>query len=298
MRLAASVIVGALLTGCEFTRDPVAIEASETQYGVFAMLRAGVDSTTVLVARFLPSPSPNGLGWEGVSGANVRLVAGADTIALTELPFTAASCAVAIGGPAASPAGCYQGSIPGGIQSGSTYGLVVDIPDFGRIIGSTTVPAPPVIVSPVEGAVLPVDFVDNNWPSVLLRIDAPAGTERIEVTLAPNEPGRTCEAHFLEGTGGVQGLVVLDEQDADGIVVRYRANCQAGAMREPVGELDALIRAVTVDPVYARFAETVLDEFPSGLLQQHTRAGIDRGVGFFAGSAAADRRVVLTGNGS
>ena len=288
----------ALLGACQWTRDPVAIEGAQTQFGVFSVLTAGSDSASVVVARFIPDPGPLHPGWEGVGGATVRLVAGTDTITLIEQPSESRTCASGFGGQQpALASGCYRAMIPGGIVAGASYGLIADVPAFGRIIGGTTIPFPPSIIAPEEGAVLSADRPNNEWPTVRLSIEMTPGTGRLEARLMPRDPNRTCEAYFLAGAAGIQGLLVLDPAEAQGIDIRYTARCYTTSGPVPIGELPAVIRAVAYDTAYARFAEVALDEGDQALLSPYARAGIDRGVGYFAGAAATERRVVITGQG-
>ena len=296
MRAIRYVPLLVFVAACQWTRDPVAIEGAQTQFGVFSVLRAGSDSASVLVARFIPDPSPLHPGWEGVGGATVRLVAGADTIALVEQPSESRACASGIGGPLPTIAsGCYRALIPGGIVAGASYELLADVPDFGRITGRTTIPFAPSVITPEEGAVLPADRVNDQWPTVRLRIATPPGTGRLEAQLLPRDPNRTCEAYFLAGTAGILGLLVLDPEEAESIDVRFGARCYTTSGTVPIGELPAVIRAVAYDSAYARFAELALDRGDQALLSKYARAGIDRGVGYFAGAAVTERRVVITG---
>ena len=288
-----------LLSACEFMRDPVAIEGSETQFGVFGILTAGTDTASVMILRFTPEPTRSDPGWEGVGGATVRLIAGSDTIPLVEQPSGSRACARGVAGdrpPGAS--GCYRAAVPGGINSDAIFRLVADVPGFGRVTGSATIPRAPVILAPAEGAALPVDIVGNQWPVVRLRIDVPPGTQRLEATLTSRDPARTCEVHFLTGIGSVYGLLLLQPREADSVVAPFRARCYTSSGPEHLGELPAAIRVTAFDSTYARFARDVFDDASQTLLSPHTRAGIDRGVGYFAGAAASERRVVLTGGGS
>ena len=299
MRLHA--VTGAvLLAGCGFIRDPIAIDASETEHGVFGVLYAGSDTATILVAEFPPTPPPGDFGWKGVSGATVRLVAGQDTIALSELSASAPPCVTlaGFGANVGRTEGCYRAILPATIQPGSTYGLVVDIPQVGRISGITTVPQVPVIDAPTEGTTFTAEFTNDEWPSMLLRISPGALTERLEAMLIESDPNRVCEAHFLEGTAFVQGLMRIDPEDADSVPALFRAACHTSTGRAPLGQLPVTIRVVAFDANYEHFARVLIDEHSDAVLRRHTRSGIDRGVGYFAGAAVAERRIVLTGSGN
>ena len=66
----------ALLAGCLRDADP--IDIPDDAPAVFAILEAGADTATVLIARaghLLEQP-----GYEGIDGAEVRLIHGADTV--------------------------------------------------------------------------------------------------------------------------------------------------------------------------------------------------------------------------
>ena len=298
MRALTRIVFAWLLCACSFTRDPVSIEGSETQFGVFSLLVSGADSASVLVVRFPPAPSVLHPGWEGVGGATVAIVAGADTIPLTELPPDDRGCASGMAGdrpPGSS--GCYRGLVPGGIRAGSSYALLADVPGFGRVNGLARVPFPPEVLAPAEGERLSADAVNGAWPRVLIRLQPGAGTQRIEATLTtPQDPTRTCEAGFQGGERGAQGLIVLDLREADSVSVPFSAACFTSTGRAPVGEMPGVLRFLAVDSAFVRYAEAALENDNEALLSSHTRAGIDRGIGFFAGAAVAERRVVLTGS--
>ena len=298
MRALTRIILMSLFCACSFSRDPVAIEGSETQFGVFSLLMAGSDSASVLVVRFPPAPSLQHPGWEGVGGATVSIVDGADTIPLAELQQDSRSCASGMAGdrpPGSS--GCYGARIPGGVRAGGAYALIADVPGFGRVNGFARVPFPPVVLAPFEGERISANAVNGTWPRVLIQLQPGAGTQRIEATLTtPRDSTRTCEASFVGGSVGVQGLIVLELDEAEGVAVRFSASCFTSTGREPIGEIPGVLRFVAVDSVYVRYAKAALENDNEALLAPYTRAGIDRGIGFFAGAAATERRVVLTGS--
>lgn len=289
---AASLCV---IAGCGFVRPPTEIENLEPQFGVFSLVRAGSDTISVLVARF---PATGQV--EGVSGATVKFIAASDTLVLIEQPASDTTCARnSFDGNALSIAGCYRAALPSRVQIGATYGLVADVPGFGRIVGSTRVPTPPTITSPAEGARIAAAHSNGQFPAIPLRVEAPADAERLEATLTARDPNRRCEAFFIRYFGGAFGVLVLNADESETIEAQFLANCftQSGPP-QPLGELPAVVRATTFDSAYARFAEVAFDRSSGSILQRHARAGIDRGVGYFAGSATAEVRIVLTGSGT
>lgn len=271
-------------------RDPVGIPGMETQYGVHSLLVAGADSASVLVVRYPPAPAPSEPDWEEVTDATIRLVAGADTL---DLALGAPGCTRTFNGT--PMARCYRAGVPGGIVAGRTYGLLVDIPGFGRITGTTRIPTPPVIVSPSEGTRIEATFTNNQWPTMPIRLDVAADARRVEVALLEQDPQRECQVHFLSA----RGILILDADEAAQLSPsRFTAICYTQSGPQPLGELPVVLRAVSYDAEYARYAEIAFDAASGSILKTHARAGIDRGVGYFAGAAAAVVNVVMTGGGT
>lgn len=289
MRALLSLLLLIPLATCGgFLRDAVGIEGMEMQYGVHSMLVAGADSASVLVLRYPPAPPPFQVGWEEVTDASVRLVVGADTIALA----LGASCASTFYSNA-HVARCYRAAVPGGIAPGASYGLLVDIPGFGRITGATRIPEPPVIVSPAEGARIDATYANGVWPTLPLRVDLAADARRVTIALSEQDP-RECQVNFIPG-----GVLVLDASASGKLTTeQFGAGCFAPGGPQPLGELPVAIRAASYDAEYAKYAAIAFDRPSDSILETHARAGIDRGVGYFAGAAVAVVNVVVTGGGT
>jgi hypothetical protein len=283
-----------LATACGFTREPTAIENLEPQFGVFSLVRAGSDTVSVLVVRFPASGEV-----QGVPGATVRFIASGDTVVLTEEPTSSTACVGdSFDGTPRNIGGCYRAAVVGQVQVGAVYGLVADVPGFGRVVGSTRIPAPPVVAEPTEGSRFAASFRNGSWPTMPVRVEAPVGTARIEVTLIPNDSMRRCEAYFIDYSGGAFGIMAVDPEAGETLAARFLANCfTPNSGPQPLGELPALFRATTFDSTYARFAEIAFDRQSGSMLLRNARAGIDRGVGYFAGAATAEVRIILTGSG-
>ena len=140
-------------TGCLRDPDPIAID--DRAPAVYAVLHAGAESADVLITRagrWDQSP-----GYVGISGADVRLVHGADTARAVEDPDRA--CAGLGGGyyaygptPDAGYAdGCYHAELAAPIARGEAYELIIDLPSGQRVTGRTRVPIPPTLVRPEPG---------------------------------------------------------------------------------------------------------------------------------------------------
>jgi hypothetical protein len=162
----------AAVQACELIREPLAITSTQDQPAVMSILSAGDSIARVLLTivpassdLFNPLEAPN---WIPIADAHVRIVAGVDTITLMAQPGAAANACLAGSVHETSPAGallpgCYVGAVPGGIQSGVTYGLLADLPGRGRIEGSTTVPAAAVILEPAAGAAIDTWTSGESW---------------------------------------------------------------------------------------------------------------------------------------
>lgn len=150
-----------LCTACELTRSPTAITLTEDRVLVQSVLLAG-DSTARVLIRFIPAEydpfnpfaQPE---WLPIADAAVRLVAGEDTIALLARTDTDVNPCVAGGIYPQTPAGdllpgCYYAGVPGGIASGATYELIIDLPGRGMVRGRTSVPTPAQILAPAADA--------------------------------------------------------------------------------------------------------------------------------------------------
>lgn len=288
MRALVRLPLLALVAGCGFLRDPVALDEMSPQFGVFSVLQGGSDTASVLVVRF-PTTTDDGRGWDGVAGATVRLVTGTDTIALVEEPAASDAC-IALRTPV-EVGGCYRGVVAGGVTTGATYHLVADVPGFGRINGTATIPGAPTILSPVAGTRLRLGQQYGDRPTMHLGIEAPPGVARIEALLVPNDPARECEAYLTSALGGWR--LAMDPEDARDVTVGYFAYCRSQSGGQPTGELPVILRASTFDAGYARFAENVFDDSPQALRQEAARVGIDRGLGYFIGSGVAEVELVL-----
>lgn len=105
--------------------------------------------------------SDRGPPYEGVRDAEVRVIAGGDTIWLVETPSF--PCTVTRGISAEEGVGCYRSSLPASVLSGATYGLDIRLPDGTRATGQTVVPAPVTISAPAPDLRVTVTCPDGEY---------------------------------------------------------------------------------------------------------------------------------------
>lgn len=206
------VLFPLLLAGCLRDADPVAIE--EHPLHVHAVLQAGATSATMLLSR----PEPQGHVYRPVSGAEVRLTRGGETVLLTERPH-GEPCVVVGRTAVGDGAGCYSAVLPEPIQAGATYELEVLTTDR-RVTGSTTIPGAIEFTAPDAGAAYAIpcpppgatpvcqsDFGDQPpfelipLATIVVEWVPPAGAERVEAVFRPKRvvkdgteyPGDHCE---------------------------------------------------------------------------------------------------------
>lgn len=152
-RAAGAAALAALAGGCEFLHPPTYVDGDPRQLVVHAVLVAGTDAATVVVARVgTQDPEP-------VSGAQVRVVGGGVTTVLPEATQgTLHSCRPVSGTPGQAPqsrTGCYTATLPGGVRPGAEYRLEVDLSSGEQVRGRTVVPAAPVLHAPVDRLRIP-----------------------------------------------------------------------------------------------------------------------------------------------
>ncbi len=142
-RAAGAAALAAFAGGCEFLHPPTYTGGDPAQLVVHAVLQAGADSVTVVVARVGVREA------EPVTDAQVRLVGGGTmTVLPGALQPSVHTCRPVPEVPGQAPrprTGCYTARLPGGVQAGVEYQLEVDLPSGERVRGRTVVPATPAL---------------------------------------------------------------------------------------------------------------------------------------------------------
>jgi hypothetical protein len=140
---AGACLLLVLLVACE--RDPTQLRFDNESIVVHSVLMAGAAEAELLIVRMQAQGSGWGLTALPITGAHVRLSHGQDTIRL--LP-SGRLCGWMhdLPGDVDPTSGCYAGAVAGGIESGRTYQLTIDLPGGRRVTGATTVPHPPAII--------------------------------------------------------------------------------------------------------------------------------------------------------
>jgi hypothetical protein len=297
-----------LASGCEFLRPPTEVTV-EPHLQVHSLLRGGVDTVAVLVERSgaeagRPQRTP-------VSGAVVRIEGAGEAVTLREAPEGFLPCAVhydpneSAGAPPPIGSGCYAATIPGGVRSGRSYTLSVEVPDGGTVAGRTTVPHPPQDIQPAEHARVrmvrdPQGRQDFSEPLTLRwHSPPPAGGAGFQVVATSVfEQGRVaadagCWVWLADAGGSRQ-----DPAQTGSDSVRIRGNIQgcsaptaAGQRREVRPDSVAVIlRFTAVDSSYATYQRVHRDR---GVREESASAGITGAYGLFGSASGVNRRIVF-----
>ncbi|HEX8358572.1 MAG TPA: hypothetical protein VF613_00530, partial [Longimicrobium sp.] len=106
--LAAAALLAA--TGCSFLRDPTPVEAMGEQPSVHALLMTGSDTVKVLLQRVGPGAAgQDPVAARPISGAEVTLAVGGQSVRLAEAPAGFPGCAAqSVGSVTTLTAGCYS----------------------------------------------------------------------------------------------------------------------------------------------------------------------------------------------
>ena len=211
------------LAGC--FRGPDPLDLDDEAPAVHAILETGADSVVIAVSR--PSPTGDGfVQFSGISGAEVRLIAGSDTTWLLETPDIACVDVWYGGSDEDDGAGCYRAMLDAPIQPGADYQLHILLPDGTTITGETTTPQPVDIVSPEPREQIVVDCPDTDrcygqnldvppytQPVATIRLEwaAPPTVRLTSAVLRPDAiylagtayPGNACGVGSWAGRGGL-----------------------------------------------------------------------------------------------
>ncbi len=291
LKLLVALLVFAA-AGCGLTRDPAALDFDERQLGVYSVLRAGADTVSVLVIRYSEKGGSFQPAFEPVAGADVRIVAGADTVRLVaELPgFRGCLVPPQPGAPEFSVSeGCYTGVLPGGVRAAARYELLVRLPTGERVRGFTQVPRPVEIVAPVANLELRPEPDDAGFV-LSLRLDVPP--EAGLVTLTVEALDEECLVSPASEAIGPGQPIPLGVPGADSVVVRLAgASCRINGTPVQRDSIPARLRFAAYDTAYARYFMATNGR--GSVLRSRAAAGLDGALGVFAGVAIADRRIVL-----
>ena len=298
MRTAHSLCIGAAclsLISCDLIREPLAITLTEDRPLVRSVLLAGDSTARVLLSivpamgdPFNPFGEPN---WIPIGDADVRLIAGEDTIRLASQAGAPTNPCLAgpvqQGSPAAALlAGCYTGAVSGGIQSGTTYRLMADLPGHGRIEGQTLVPMPLAVLQPVSGGDVVVWTRDPAPPppfTVEWSVEGAAATVELDVRSLDER----CQAFITTGTvGQVREVRVSEASSADLLVRMY---CES-AMEH---DIPGYVMLTAFDSAFARYQDATRENHG---MAEASAGFTGPAIGVFGSAALVRHPVRLVGN--
>lgn len=290
---------GALfLSGCGAATAPV--RPTEESVAVYSVLAAGSDTAAVMLTGFDPEASDADSPFRRVSGANVRIIHGLDTLQFREAPVGFRDCIAdefADGESEPIRPGCYAAVVKGGIRPGERYELRISLTAGREIRGTATVPGVPQILAPAPGRVVPVHIggepargtVTTLFP---VRWTAPAGAGRIEIGIVRPRAyrggrvlaGVRCRLH----PGPLPEDLVRIDSVTHQVVT---AVCLGGGEIVRWDSITAQLVLTAYDSVYDRYAREVLSK--SSVRRNRASAGVEGAFGVFAGAASAERPLTL-----
>jgi hypothetical protein len=298
LRRGAFISVLLLVVAC--AREPTAFEYTEANNAVHAVLTAGSQVASVLITRFHPGTRET----RRLSGARVHLIHGTDTLRLVELPTDPDQSLAVSGTPPPTAPGHYTARVPGGVHAGERYELFVQFPDGGTARGAAVVPHAPRIVAPGTDTRIPVrnngkpDRDSTGGTTVLrpvieipVRWHPPSGVGRVELALGVDAVYRG--GTRVSGAGcTLRTPVGFDVGMQDSSTVRvYEMACTEGNVPVRWDSVIARLAVTAYDTAYARYAKEVLEG--TSVRWSHSSAGLTGARGVFAGSASAERRLIL-----
>jgi hypothetical protein len=283
----------ALLTALAGCAEPTPLEFSAERLAVHSVLHAGATEALVLLTRVRPPADPaSHARYEPLSGAEVLVLRGADTLRLHEGAAGFRDCRVADEGPPATApgAGCYAARFGQRIRSGERFELRVRLPAGGTVRGAVVIPPAPELLAPEPGA--RVEAVPGSHPGgsattldVRWRPQPEAG--RLELTVFSLQGG--CGV----GVGNTHpevNFVLLPHPGAAHAALPFTyARCLRDGAPVPWDSFPAAVRVTAYDTAYARYAREVLTSgwVPVG----RASAGVEGALGVFAGAAAVERPI-------
>lgn len=319
------VLAGALagVAGCDFVRDPLALEPTGVRVHVHSLVVTGTEWISVLLTRPFGDATVSPSEIARVSGATVRVDDGEWTYDLEEAAVDAPPCfAERISHsythrkppPGQAGEGCYSVRVPGGVRPGVRYTLDVELPDGGTATGVTTAPPALTLEAPESGLRrrLGGDDPDTGYVEVAVptrwRGGPSSGLTEVAVVggtvFRDGEPLEDAWCNSSYGTADDPFAQPIRSDTATSVVIRVATVvCDAPwATGGPIQDWDSVhtrVRVVAYDSAYARYDELVLGTGSvTGAIGYAVAApvasvGLDGAVGVFAGAAAASRRVTF-----
>jgi hypothetical protein len=300
--LAAAAVLSA--AGCSFLREPTPVEAMGERPSVHALLVTGDDTARVLLQRVGRGNPGTGepVAARPVSGADVRLLSGAEAVRLAEAPAGFAGCTVPSPGSTrpAGQAGCYAAVLPGGVRAGAAYELRIGGAGTGSIEGRTVALAPLQVEAPTSLRVGTLGYQGEQEPARLpVRLRGAEGGNHVSVELLPRVVYSRGQAHTRFNCSLVYPSFQLLPRGADDRVELgvYGARCflppVAGQQPDPQFRTDsvrAVLRVTVFDAAFARYAAL---ESGDALKASDATQGVTGALGLFASASRAEREVVL-----
>jgi hypothetical protein len=179
--------------------------------------------------------------------------------------------------------GCYVASVPGGLQAGSWYELIVDVGARGRASGRVVLPAPPTITAPAANAHLPWTQDFESPQSILtVRWTGVPSARSIQLSVRPAIP---CDV-YLRGDAQDRIGPTLFVTSTDSV-----AFALTGIACESIGGMPAELQVIAFDSAYSHYADALLGS-RNGLLLS-APAGMQGAAGVLAGGARAVVPILL-----
>ena len=285
----------ALVTVAACEREPTPIEMLGDRVVLQSVITAGETQSAVLLLRMNPNTNTGQslAPLPGIPGATVTLSDGTNSFALRPNPVNnRCNNQNTPGSPrdSALAAGCYTGSVAGGVRAGATYTLDVQLPDGKRIHGTTVVPAlPPVIRSPASGDTLRAGPPASDINPTPVRVNWTTAVPAPLAHLAVFFPSVPCWARLRQPLDDSNGEDRVDATGRDSVTVRITLDCDPSVVSRP--RFDAQLVLTVFDESYARYAHEF--DRSSGFRSDYASAGITGALGVFGSAATVRLPVVL-----
>lgn len=305
--LAAAALLAA--AGCSFLRDPTPVEFTGDHASVHAVLVTGSDTARLLLQRVGPGNRGSGepVSAHPISGAEVTLETGTQSVRLAETP--SAGCVAASLGAAtpAAVAGCYAAVLPGGVRPGAAYSLRIRLPGGGTIEGKATALSALRLESHPAGTRI---LVKNRTYSgnvdesthVPLRLGGAEGAPGTAVEFVPRVVYSRGQAltEFYCSVEYPRGFV-FPRDPQGGVSLRlFGVTCvprtPSGTQPDPQFRVDsvrATLRVVAFDSAYTRY---VAIQEEDAVARRQASAGVTGALGLFAAASRAETEVMLIPN--